>query len=96
MSLEVMKTMQPSILLKLENSSLPNISDILFAYSHVSPTLLDSKSLNFVGKLEKAVIDKISTKEYFNTLNGTKILWALSSYYNKDRAPNLDACDVII
>ena len=88
MSLEVMKTLQPTILLKLENSSLSNISDILSAYSQVSPTRLDSKSLNFVGKLEKAVVDKISTKEYFNTLNGTKIMWALSRHYNKDRAPN--------
>lgn len=96
MSLEVMKILQPSILLKLDNSSLSNISDILFTYSQISPTLLDTKQLNFVGKLEKAIVDKISTKDYFNTLNSTKIMWALSRHYNKDRAPNQDACDVII
>jgi|LauGreDrversion4_2_1035121.scaffolds.fasta_scaffold57072_3 hypothetical protein len=82
--------------MKIENSSLANIADVLFAYSQVSPTLLDSKSLNFVGKLEKAVVDKISTKEYFNTLNSTKIMWSLARHYNKDRAPTQDACDVIL
>jgi hypothetical protein len=82
--------------MKVENSSLANIADILFAYSEVSPTLLDSKNLNFVGKLEKAVLDKISSKEYFNTLNGAKLMWALSKHYNKDRAPTQDACDVIL
>jgi len=82
--------------MKVEKSSLANIADILFAYSEVSPTLLDSKNLNFVGKLEKAVLDKISSKEYFNTLNGAKLMWALSKYYNKDRAPTQDVCDVIL
>jgi hypothetical protein len=42
----------------------------------VSVSLLDES--NFVGKLEKAVIDKLQLKEYFNTLNSTRILWALS------------------
>lgn len=87
MSQEVLKALQPSILIKIDNSSVANIADVLFAYSQVSPTLLDTKELNFVGKLEKAIKDKIGTKEYFNTLNSAKIMWALARHHNKDRAP---------
>ena len=60
MGLEVLKVLQHSILLKIEASSVSNIADILFAYSEASPALLDSEGINFVGKLEKAVFDKIS------------------------------------
>ena len=52
--------------------------------------------MNFGGKLEKAVIDKVVTKEFFNTLSCTKIMWALQKYYNRSRAPNSDACEAII
>jgi len=96
MGQEVLKALQPSIILKIESSSVSNIADILFSYSSASPALLDSKELNFVGKLEKAVLDKISSKDYFNTLSSVKILWALSNHYNKIRAPTHDVCDVLI
>jgi hypothetical protein len=37
----------------------------------VSPSLLEWQSLNFVGSLEKGVLDKVISREYFNTLNST-------------------------
>ncbi len=52
----------------------------MLAYSMVSPTLLDED--NFVGKLEKTVASKLIEKEYYNTLNTTRILWALSRNKN--------------
>ena len=36
MSIEVLKTLQSPILHKLENSSISNVSDVLFAYSTAS------------------------------------------------------------
>jgi len=62
----------------------------------VSSSLLEQKSINFLGQLEKTVADKIGVKDYFNTLSGAKILWALSKFYNRHLAPTLDSCDAIM
>ena len=78
LSQEVLRSLQAPILHKIETGTIANLSDILLAYSSVAPSLLDTKELNFVGQLEKSVIDKLVTKDYFNTLNTTRILWALA------------------
>jgi hypothetical protein len=54
----------------------------------VSPSLLEWQSLNFVGSLEKGVLDKVISREYFNTLNSTRILWALSRNKNEFLVPS--------
>lgn len=95
---EVLMQVQKPILHKVQGCSLANLSDILLAYSAVSPSLLDSGDLNFVGMLEKAVIDKVTTKDYFNTLNATKIMWALAKQKNQHLVPSFgsDVASVLL
>ena len=85
---------------KAENSTLANIADILLSYSLVCPGLLDdpNSDLNFVGKLEKHTIDKLTLKDYFNSLNTTTILWSLAKNKNKDLVPafNQDVSSCLI
>jgi hypothetical protein len=45
----VLKHLQQPILHKLESSTLAQVGDLMLAYSSVSPSLLDSPELNFVG-----------------------------------------------
>lgn len=98
LAIHVMTQLQRPILHKLELCSIANLGDILLAYSMVSPSLLDSKDLNFVGKLEKSVIDKVISKDYFNSLNTTRILWALAKTKNELLVPsfNQDVSAVIL
>lgn len=57
-----------------------------------SPCML-SENENFVMKIEKAIHEKMILKDYFNTLNTTKIQWALAKFRNRDLNP-LFASDV--
>ena len=43
MSIELLKTLQDPIIHKLEPASIANISDVLFAYSSVSPNMLEEE-----------------------------------------------------
>jgi hypothetical protein len=100
----LLKTLQEPILKKLGTNrvvnvsepSIANIADIMFAYSSVSPDMLDSTK--FVTLLEKAVQEKFVLKDYFNTLNTTKIQWALAKYNNRNLNPlfSYDIASVIL
>jgi hypothetical protein len=98
MAIEVMKLMQPIVLEKLEGANLANVADVLMAYSLVNIDLLDSEELNFKGKIEKAVCDKVILKDYFNIMNSNKIMWALAKSTNKDLTPafNQDVASVVL
>jgi ABC-type antimicrobial peptide transport system permease subunit len=75
MGRSIMRTMQEPILKKLEVSSIGNLSDILFAYSLAC---LPSTDRMFYNQIEKELHSKFVMKDYFNTLNSTRIQWALS------------------
>ena len=47
----------------------------------------------FVSILEKTVKEKVVLKDYFNTLNSTKIQWTLAKYNNRVLNP-LFAADI--
>ena len=90
MSVEVLKSLQKPILKKLEPATIANLSDVLFAYSTASPDMLETKNylalddpnreVGFVHQIQKALNDKVVMIDYFNTLNSTKAVWALSRY----------------
>ena len=94
MSLELLKVFQGPILKKIgynrvvnvSEPSIANLADILFAYSMASPCML-SENENFVMKIEKAIQEKMILKDYFNTLNTTKIEWSLAKFRNRDLNP---------
>jgi hypothetical protein len=98
MAIEVMKLMQPIVIEKVEKANLANVADVLMAYSLVSIDLLDTEAETFKGKMEKAVLDKVILKDYFNAMNSTKIMWALAKATNKDLAPafNSDVASIIL
>lgn len=98
LSTYVMTQVQKPILHKLEGCSIGNLADILLSYSMVSNSLMDIKELNFVGKLEKAVIDKVALRDYFNTNNTTRIMWSLAKNKNELLVPSFsqDVSSVIL
>jgi hypothetical protein len=51
----------------------------MFAYSIADvPALLSNKGATFFNKVEKSLLDKFVMREHFNTLNATRIQWALA------------------
>ena len=88
MSIEVLEALQEPIIAKLDTCSIANLADIVFAYSQVS--LLNVKELNFKGLIERSILDRVTLKDFFNTLNATKILWALAKQANNKISPGFN------
>jgi hypothetical protein len=84
----VLKALQEPIIAKLDTCSIANLADIVFAYSQVS--LLNVKELNFKGLIERSILDRVTLKDFFNTLNATKILWALAKQANNKISPGFN------
>ena len=96
MSIELLRCLQSPILKKLEESTIANLSDVLFAYSVAGNNLLSHD--NFIGQVQRAVFDKLVLKDYFNTLNATKVQWALAKNMTKELSPayNFDVAGPIL
>ena len=69
---------------------------MLFTYSIAGHELLAQE--NFVGQIQRAVYDKLVLKDFFNTLNATKVQWALAKHTTKDLLPayNLDVAGPVL
>lgn len=103
MSIEVLKSLQKPILKKLEEASIGNVGDILFAYTNADLSLLSryvnkDDQVTFVDTLQRQLLDKFIVKDYFNTTNATKIQWALSRYHTQRLTPtfHLDVANAVI
>ena len=57
---------------KLEASSISNLADVLFAYS-ISTLPPAASDRMFYNKIEQELQSKFVMKDYFNTLNSTRI-----------------------
>ena len=103
MSVEVLKSLQKPILKKMEEASIGNCGDILFAYANADLDLLSryvnkDDQVTFVDTLQRHILDKFIIKDYFNTIHATKIQWALSRYHTQRLTPSfhLDVANVVI
>jgi hypothetical protein len=68
----VMQMLREPILQKAETASVANLSDVIFAYSTASlPATTEGRV--FFNKMEKVLLEKITVKDFFNTLNSTRI-----------------------
>ena len=63
-----------------------NLADVLFAYS-LAELPASTEGRVFFNKLEKFLLDKIILKDYFNTINSSRIQWALAKQANAELIP---------
>lgn len=75
--------------------SIANLSDLMFCYSAVANV---TEKRQFIYDIEAASISKLIMKDFFNTIDSTKLLWGLAKFVNRSLNPyfNNDPASLIL
>jgi len=93
LSLKVLESLKKPIVKKLESATMANLTDVVFNLSLVAPSMLATmvghgdQQVTLMEKVQKEVLDRVILKDYFNTLNATKMQWSLAKYLSRNLTP---------